>query len=83
MYAGTIILVLAGFIGISLMKSSGYIVDDIPRNDPIYTDLKFFETHFHGLMPLEVMIDTRKPNGVMQLSTLHKMEQLEEKLKES
>jgi predicted RND superfamily exporter protein len=79
-YAGTIILVVAGFIGISLMKSSGYIVDDIPRNDPIYTDLKFFETHFHGLMPLEVMIDTRKPNGVMQLSTLHKMEQLEEKL---
>ncbi len=79
-YVGTIVLVLAGFYGISLIKSSGYIVDDIRESDPIYQDLKFFETHFHGLMPLEIMVDTRKPNGVMQLSTLQKMEQLEEKL---
>lgn len=79
-YGGTVLLLVAGFFGISLMKSSGYIVDDLPVNDPIYKDLKFFESHFHGLMPLEIMVDTRKPNGVMQLATLQKMEQFENKL---
>lgn len=79
-YRATILLVAAGFLGISLMRSSGFIVDDIPEKDPIYQDLKFFETHFHGLMPLEIMVDTRKPNGVLQLPVLRKMEQLEEKL---
>lgn len=80
-YAATTFLVVAGLFGISLMKSSGYMVDDIPEKDPIYQDLKFFETHFHGLMPMEVLIDTRKPNGVLQLSTFQKMEQLEEQLR--
>lgn len=79
-YAVTTGLVVAGLVGVSLMKSSGYMVDDIPERDPIYMDLKFFETHFHGLMPMEIMIDTKQPNGVLQLPTLLKMEQLEEKL---
>ena len=35
-----------------------------PRRDKIYTDLKFFEHHFHGVMPLEILIDTKKKNGL-------------------
>ena len=44
---------------LTLIKSSGYMVDDIPESDPIYTDLKFFEDNFDGLMPLEIMVDTK------------------------
>src|SRR6056297_1946734 len=69
-----------GVYGITLMKSSGYMVDDIPESDPIYKDLKFFESNFDGLMPLEIMVDTKKPGGVMQLSTFHKIDQLEQRL---
>lgn len=69
-----------GIYGITLMKSSGYMVDDIPESDRIYTDLKFFEGNFEGLMPLEIMVDTRKPGGVMQLSTFNKIDQLESHL---
>ena len=36
----------------------------MPKGDKIYTDLKFFETHFKGVMPLEILVDTRKPNGL-------------------
>lgn len=79
-YICTICIVGLGFYGITLMKSSGYMVDDIPEHDPIYKDLKFFEQHFDGLMPLEIMVDTKKPNGVMQLSTFTKMDELEKKL---
>jgi len=73
-------IIVIGIYGISLIKSSGYMVDDIPESDPIYKDLKFFESNFDGLMPLEIMIDTRRPGGVMQLSTFKKLDQLEHRL---
>jgi uncharacterized protein len=76
--AGTVLVF--GIYGITLMKSSGFMVDDIPESDPIYQDLKFFESNFEGLMPLEIMIDTKKPGGVMQLSTFNKIDQLENEL---
>ena len=80
-YIVTIAIVGVGIYGITLMKSSGYMVDDLPKHDPVYKDLKYFEENFHGLMPLEILIDTRHPQGVMQLSTFQKIDLLEKKLK--
>ena len=79
-YFVTIGVLALGIYGISLMKSSGYMVDDIPESDPVYIDLKFFEENFNGLMPLEIMVDTKKPQGVMQLTTFRKIDQLEKQL---
>jgi len=81
-YFVTIGIVAVGILGISLIKSSGYMVDDIPKDDPVYIDLKFFEDNFNGLMPLEIMVDTKRPQGVMQLSTFEKIDQLENRLAE-
>ncbi len=81
-YVVTIAIILIGIYGISRIKSSGYMVDDIPESDPVYVDLKFFEKNFHGLMPLEIMVDTKKPQGVMQLTTFRKIDQLEKRLEE-
>lgn len=80
-YIVAVSIILVGIYGITRIKSSGYMVDDIPETDPVYVDLKFFEQNFHGLMPLEIMVDTKKPQGVMQLTTFRKIEQLEESLK--
>lgn len=79
-YLITLAIVVVGIYGISRIKSSGYMVDDIPESDPVYVDLKFFEENFHGLMPLEIMVDTKKPQGVMQLTTFSKIDQLEKRL---
>jgi predicted RND superfamily exporter protein len=79
-YIATIAFLGVGIYGITLIKSSGYMLDDIPEDDPVYMDLKFFEKNFDGLMPLEIMIDTKKPGGAMQLSTFRKIDQLERKL---
>ncbi len=79
-YIIAIVIVGVGIFGITQMKSSGYVVDDIPKSDPVYKDLKFFENNFEGLMPLEIMIDTKKPGGVMQLTTFQKIDQLEKAL---
>ena len=56
------------------------MVDDIPEDDQIYTDLKFFESNFNGVMPLEIMVDTRKPGGVMQQGIFNRIEELDTKL---
>ncbi len=79
-YIVTVLLLGVGIYGITLVKSSGYMVDDIPKSDPVYIDLKFFEKNFNGLMPLEIMIDTKQPNGAMQLSTFKKIDELDQKL---
>jgi len=70
-------LLLIGFLGISLMKTSGKIVDDFRKDDPIYLDLKFFENNFGGVMPFEISIDTKKKNGVMTGSTIDKINELQ------
>jgi uncharacterized protein len=63
-YACTIIILGFATIGIFKLKSVGFIVDDLPKTDKIYTDLKFFETNFKGVMPLEILVDTKKRYGV-------------------
>ncbi|MEO6071221.1 MAG: MMPL family transporter [Chitinophagaceae bacterium] len=63
-YIVTIAIIAVSVAGIFRLKSVGYIVDDLPQTDKIYTDLKFFESNFKGVMPLEILIDTKKPNGL-------------------
>jgi len=81
-YIITISLLVIGFYGISKLKTTGRIVDDIPKHDKLYTDLEFFEKNIKGVMPFEISIDTKKPNGVLRLSTLNKIEELQQILSE-
>ena len=60
------VVIVFSAIGISKLKSVAFIVDDLPKTDKIYTDLKFFEHHFKGIMPLEIAVDTKKRRGVKQ-----------------
>ncbi|MBN1925036.1 MAG: MMPL family transporter [Prolixibacteraceae bacterium] len=79
-YVVMFIVLIASIYGITRMKTTGYMVDDIPKKDPIYKDLHFFESNFDGVLPLEIIIDTKKPNGILQLSTMQKLDQLDKKL---
>ncbi|HEX7903302.1 MAG TPA: MMPL family transporter [Chitinophagaceae bacterium] len=63
-YVMTLLILIVSVIGIGRLKSVGYIVDDLPKTDKIYTDLKFFEKNFKGVMPLEIVVDTKKKNGL-------------------
>lgn len=76
----TIIMLLLGGYGISRIKTTGFMLDDIPHENELYTDLKFFEDNFSGLMPLEIYIDTKRPNGVMLPATMRKLDQLQDEL---
>lgn len=78
-YAFTLLVVIFSISGMVRLKTEGFIVDDLPKTDKIYTDLKFFETNFKGVMPLEIVIDTKKRYGLAgsrALPVLQKMDSL-------
>ena len=64
-YGITAVVLVFAVVGIFKLKSESFIVDDLPKTDKIYTDIKFFEKHFGGVMPLEIVIDTKKPKGII------------------
>lgn len=74
----SILIAIASIYGATLVKTTGNIADDLPRHDPVYLDLKFFENNFNGVLPFEVTIDTKKKGGATRLSTLKKIEELQE-----
>jgi uncharacterized protein len=81
-FAVTVIVVFVAVLGILRLKSVGYIVDDLPKTDKLYTDLKFFENNFKGVMPLEIVVDTKQKNGIRKnmLKTIQGMDSLSQYL---
>jgi predicted RND superfamily exporter protein len=63
-YTVTLIITGIGIWGMLKISVVGFVVDDLPEKDKVYSDLKFFESNFNGILPFEVTIDTHKPNGV-------------------
>jgi uncharacterized protein len=60
----TFLVLVVSVAGMFRLQSEGFILDDLPKNDPLYTDLKFFEKNFKGVMPLEIVIDTKRRKGL-------------------
>lgn len=77
-YFATVIIIILGIIGVYKIRVSGSLIEDMPKSMGFYKDIKFFEKEFGGIMPLEILIDTKKDKGVMKLSTLKKMDKINE-----
>ncbi len=75
-YLVTLIALIASIIGIYSINISGSILEDMPKKRTFFKDILFFDKEFDGIVPLEIMIDTKRKDGVMKLSTLRRMEQL-------
>lgn len=79
-YIGAVGLLVLAAVGITRLKTTGNVVDDIPHNHPIYTDMLFFQREFKGILPFEITIDTKKPRGVMRMATIQKISDLQDTL---
>ena len=77
-YVATLLVLVVSFIGIYRIKINGYVVDDLPKNDAVYKDMSFFSQNFKGILPLDISVDTRRKNGVMNLSVINKMNRLQD-----
>ncbi len=79
-YIITTILVVLGIVGVTMVHTTGNIVDDLPDEDRVITDLKWFETNFHGVMPFEIMVDGQKKGQITKDKNLAKIEELQDLL---
>lgn len=79
-YVISIALFFIAIYGITKVKTTGNIADDLPRKDPVFLDLMFFEEHFNGVLPFEITVDTKEKGGAVKLRTLQKIDDLGELL---
>jgi predicted RND superfamily exporter protein len=76
-YLSAIVVVALGLYGISLIKTTGNIVDDLPDSERVISDLQFFEDRFNGVMPFEVLIDTGKKGAATKPAMLQKIDEFQ------
>ncbi len=74
------ILLVISIYGITKIHTIGYVIDDLPENDPVYVDMRFFEKNFNGILPLEITVDTKVPGKALDPYNLHKINRLERML---
>ena len=71
------LLILFSLFGLSKIKSVSFLVDDVPSDSDLMKDLKFFESNFSGVMPLEIVVDTKMKKGVQNINLLKKVNSFE------
>ena len=76
-YSAILVIIALSIFGMTLIKSVGYIVDDLADDNPILTDLQYVEKHFKGIMPFEVAIDTYEAGRVTTPELLTKIKRME------
>lgn len=78
-YTTVVIITAIGFWGMTKLNVLGYVVDDLPKKDPVYEDLHFFEKNFNGVLPFEISIDTKKDGGILanNAAALYKINRLQ------
>jgi predicted RND superfamily exporter protein len=76
-YLTAAVLVGLAAIGISRIEAVSYMVDDLPKKSSVNEDLSFFEARFGGVMPLEFVVDTKQPKGLLKLANLQKIDQFD------
>ncbi|MCR8669472.1 efflux RND transporter permease subunit [Aestuariibaculum sp. M13] len=81
-YCTGLVLLIVSIIGIYQIKITGSLIEDMPQDSEFVSDIRFFEKEFNGIMPVEIMIDTKRKKGVMKLATLKRMDELQEAINE-
>tara|TARA_B100000497_G_scaffold86067_1_gene95951 strand:- start:4237 stop:6639 length:2403 start_codon:yes stop_codon:yes gene_type:complete len=81
-YIISIALLCVSIIGIYTIKISGSLVEDMPKKAEFFKSIRFFEKEYKGIMPLEILVDTKRKKGVMKLATLKRMNELQDYIEE-
>ncbi|MEN9347354.1 MAG: hypothetical protein RLZZ77_865 [Bacteroidota bacterium] len=76
-YVITALVTGISIYGITLMQTTGNIVDDLPESDRVITDLHWFEKHFNGVMPFEIMVKTKKKGLITKPQVIEKIDEMQ------
>ncbi|MEW2920229.1 MMPL family transporter [Muricauda sp. ANG21] len=75
-YLVTVGVLVLSIIGIYQIKITGSRIEDLPKNTHFFKDIRFFEQEFDGIMPMEIVVDTERKNGIIKPATLKRMDRL-------
>ena len=81
-YVAALLVLLGSAVGMTRMVSTGNIVDDLPDEDRVLTDLTWIESRFNGVMPFEVLIDGHQPGQILNASNLGRIDRFQTLLTE-
>ena len=81
-YTVSLILTISSIIGIYQIVISGSPIEDMPKNAQFFKDIRFFEEEFDGIMPIEIVIDTKRPKGVLNSGNLNRMDRMDQMISE-
>ncbi|GGG54701.1 transporter [Croceivirga lutea] len=81
-YITSVIVLVLSIIGIYQIKITGSRIEDLPKDTEFFQDIRFFEQEFGGIMPVEIVVDTKRKNGVAKPATLKRMERLSSEIDE-
>jgi predicted RND superfamily exporter protein len=78
-YIGTIVFAVVSVVGMLQLHSLSFMVDDIPEQSKIKKDLTFVEDNFHGIMPLEFVVEfhTKRRRPILDPNNLQMVERFE------
>lgn len=79
-YLGAISLVVVGVLGMVQVDTTGNLTEDFGKDDPLYLDLKYLEAAFHGVVPMEIIVDTKEDFGIERGSFLKSLDRLQSSL---
>ncbi len=81
-YIASISLLVISIIGIYQIDISGSPIEDMPKDKEFFKDIRFFEQEFDGIMPVEIVVDTKRKKGVLKPATLKRMDELSQVIHE-
>ena len=81
-YIVSLILTISSIIGVYQIVISGSPIEDMPKNAQFFKDIRFYEEEFDGIMPIEIVIDTKRPKGVMNSGNLNRMDRMDQMITE-
>jgi predicted RND superfamily exporter protein len=79
-YVGALVLAVLGVIGMTKMQTTGNLTTDIHESDPLVTQMRFFEREMGGVVPLEIVIDTKEENGAEKSKVLKRVDRFQDAL---
>lgn len=77
-YIMTIAVLVFSFAGMMQIDASGNLSGDLPEDHPIKKDLYFFQDHFGGSIPFEVLITYKEPSRIAKKQTLEGVDQIQQ-----
>ncbi|MFC1543468.1 RND family transporter [Candidatus Neomarinimicrobiota bacterium] len=74
--ASAALLILA-FIGVSRIDTNAAIMEDLRPGNKVYDDFQFIEEHMGNILPLEIVLNTGSPDGILHPENMKQLHALQ------